>query len=88
MAILEKQIQIEDYGIEDTILEMKLKLEHMKKALGKVPKEQADKNIAAIRKEKEDNAEFRQDEENDLNVISSKHVDTYTYSTDDLVQAY
>ena len=57
---------IEDYDREDTILDMKLKLEYMKKSLGKVPKEQADKNIATMRKEKEDNAEFRQDEENDL----------------------
>ena len=43
---------IEDYDREDTILDMKLKLEYMKKALGKVPKEQADKNIETIERTK------------------------------------
>lgn len=65
-SMISTKNSIEDYDREDTILDMKLKLEYMKKSLGKVPKEQADKNIAAMRKEKEDNAEFRQDEENDL----------------------
>ena len=39
---------IEDYDKEATILEMKLKLEHMKKTIGKIPKEQADTNIATM----------------------------------------
>lgn len=57
---------IEDYDIESTILQMKLRLEHMKKSMGKVPKEQADKNIAEMEQTLSDNEEYRQDEVNEL----------------------
>lgn len=57
---------IEDYDNESTILEMKLRLEHMKKSMGKVPKEQADKNIAEMEQTLSDNEEYRQDEVNEL----------------------
>lgn len=57
---------IEDYDNESTILEMKLRLEHMKKSMGKVPKEQADKNIVEIEQTLSDNEEYRQDEVNEL----------------------
>lgn len=57
---------IEDYDMESTILEMKLRLEHMKKSMGKVPKEQADKNIAEMEQTLSDNQEYRQDEVNEL----------------------
>lgn len=57
---------IEDYDIESTILEMKLRLEHMKKSMGKVPKEQADKNIAKMEQTLSANQEYRQDEVNEL----------------------
>lgn len=57
---------IEDYDIESTILQMKLRLEHMKKSMGKVPKEQADKNIAEMEQTLSDNEEYRQDEVNKL----------------------
>ena len=57
---------IEDYDNESIILEMKLRLEHMKKSMGKVPKEQADKNIAEMEQTVSDNEEYRQDEVNEL----------------------
>ena len=57
---------IEDYDNEATILEMKLRLEHMKKSMGKLPKEQADKNIAEMEQTLSDNEEYRQDEVDDL----------------------
>lgn len=57
---------IEDYDNESTILEMKLRLEHMKKSMGKIPKEQADKNIAEMEQTLSDNEEYRQDEVNEL----------------------
>ena len=57
---------IEDYDIESTILQMKLRIEHMKKSMGKVPKEQADKNIAEMEQTLSDNEEYRQDEVNEL----------------------
>lgn len=57
---------IEDYDNESTILEMKLRLEHMKKSMGKVTKEQADKNIAEMEQTLSDNEEYRQDEVNEL----------------------
>lgn len=57
---------IEDYDNESTILEMKLRLEHMKKSMGKVPKEQADKNIAEMEQTLSDNEEYRQDEVDEL----------------------
>ena len=57
---------IEDYDNESTILEMKLRLEHMKKSMGKIPKEQADTNIAEMEQTLSDNEEYRQDEVNEL----------------------
>lgn len=51
---------IEDYDIESTITEMKLRLEYMKRSMGKVPKEQADKNIADMQQTLSDNEEYRQ----------------------------
>ena len=45
---------------------MKLRIEHMKKSMGKVPKEQADKNIAEMEQTLSDNEEYRQDEVNEL----------------------
>lgn len=57
---------IEDYDNESTILEMKLRLEYMKKSMVKVPKEQADKNIAEMEQTLSDNEEYRQDEVNEL----------------------
>ena len=57
---------IEDYDNEATILKMKLKLEYMKKSMGKLSKEQADKNIAEMQKNLTDNEEYRQSEEEDL----------------------
>ena len=57
---------IEDYDNESTILEMKLRLEHIKKSMGKVPKEQADKNIAEMEQTLSDDEEYRQDEVNEL----------------------
>lgn len=57
---------IEDYDNESTILEMKLRLEYMKKSMGKVPQEQADKNIAKMEQTLSNNEEYRQDEVNEL----------------------
>jgi len=57
---------IEDYDNESTILEMKLRLEHMKKSMGKIPKERADTNIAEMEQTLSDNEEYRQDEVNEL----------------------
>ncbi len=57
---------IEDYDNEATIIEMKLRLEHMKKNMGKISKEQADKNIAEMEQTLNDNEEYRQDEVNEL----------------------
>lgn len=65
-SMISTKNSIEDYDREDTILDMKLKLEYMRKSLGKVQKEQADENIESMRKQKSDNEEYRQDEENDL----------------------
>ena len=64
--MISTQNNIDDCDRESTILDMKMKLEYMKKSLGKVSKEQADKNIEAMQKEKEGNEEYRQDEENSL----------------------
>ena len=65
-SMISTKNSIEDYNSVDTILEMKLRLEYRRKALGKVPKEQADKKIEKIKEEKENNASYKQDEENDL----------------------
>lgn len=65
-SMISTQNNIDDCDRESTILDMKMKLEYMKKSLGKVSKEQADKNIEAMQKEKEGNEEYRQDEENSL----------------------
>lgn len=65
-SMIATQASIDDYDNEATILEMKLKLEYMKKSMGKIPKEQADKNIAEIEQTMSDNEEYRQDEVDDL----------------------
>lgn len=65
-TMISTQNSIEDYDSENTILEMKLRLEHMKRSMGKVSKEQADKNIAEIEQTLSGNEEYRQDEVNDL----------------------
>ena len=54
-SMISTQNNIDDCDRESTILDMKMKLEYMKKSLGKVSKEQADKNIEAMQKEKEGN---------------------------------
>ena len=65
-SMISTKNSIKDYDKEEIILEMKLRLEHMKKSMGKVPKEQADKKIAEIKQTLSDNEEYRQDEVNDL----------------------
>lgn len=57
---------IEDYDNEATILEMKSRLEHMKKSMGKVPKEQVNKNIAEMEQTLSNNEEYMQDEIDEL----------------------
>lgn len=57
---------IEDYDNEATILEMKQKLEYMKKSMGLIDGKEADRNIAEIGEQLADNEEFRRDEENSL----------------------
>lgn len=57
---------IKDYDNEATILEMKLRLEHMKKSMGKVSKTEADKKITEMQQTLSKNEEYRKDEVNEL----------------------
>lgn len=65
-SMISTKDSIEYYDYESTILEMKLRLEHMKKSMGKVPKEQADKNIAEMKQTLSDKEEYSQNEVNEL----------------------
>ncbi len=65
-SMISTKNSIEYYDKEEIIIEMKLRLEHMKKSMGKVPKEQADKKIAEMKQTLSDNEEYRQDEVDDL----------------------
>lgn len=64
---------IKDYDNEAIILDMKLKLEYMKKSMGKVSKEQADKNISEIQKNLTDNELEQQSQEKYMTVQSFEY---------------